>query len=177
MSGFIVEGKCKVQGTIRVTGNKNEALPLIAASLLCRSPLIFSNVPDIGDVRAMLSIATILGAKVSPLRDGQVTIDASELITTELPAKESSAIRASILFASALLVRKGHAEIRQPGGAPATEEALGVLRAMLRAGFIVLPEGEHSNTISFTPPLVITRPQLAAAARAFGQALKNLPFP
>jgi len=116
MSGFIVEGKCKVQGTIRVTGNKNEALPLIAASLLCRSPLIFSNVPDIGDVRAMLSIATILGAKVSPLRDGQVTIDASELITTELPAKESSAIRASILFASALLVRKGHAEIRQPVG-------------------------------------------------------------
>jgi 4-aminobutyrate aminotransferase-like enzyme len=68
-------------------------------------------------------------------------------------------------------------EIHQPGGAPATEEALGVLRAMLRAGFIVLPEGEHSNTISFTPPLVITRPQLAAAARAFGQALKNLPFP
>jgi len=66
-------------------------------------------------------------------------------------------------------------EIRRPGGAPATEEALGVLRAMLRAGFIVLPEGEHSNTISFTPPLVITRPQLAAAARALGQALKNLP--
>ena len=100
MSGFIVEGKCKLQGTIRVTGNKNEALPLIAASLLCRGPLTFSNVPDIGDVRAMLSIAAILGAKVSPLRDGQVTIDASELVTTELPVKESSAIRASILFAS-----------------------------------------------------------------------------
>jgi UDP-N-acetylglucosamine 1-carboxyvinyltransferase len=116
MSGFIVEGKCTLAGTIRVTGNKNEALPLIAASLLCRGPLTFSNVPDIGDVRAMLSIATILGAKVSPIRDGQVTIDATELVTTELPVKESSAIRASILFASALLVRKGHAEIRQPGG-------------------------------------------------------------
>jgi 4-aminobutyrate aminotransferase-like enzyme len=65
-------------------------------------------------------------------------------------------------------------EIRRPDGAPATAEALGVLRAMLRAGFIVLPEGEWSNIISFTPPLTITRPQLAAAARALGQALKNL---
>ena len=50
-----------------------------------------------------------------------------------------------------------------------------VVREMLRAGFIVLPEGEHSNIISFTPPLTITRAQLAAAARAFAQALKSLP--
>jgi UDP-N-acetylglucosamine 1-carboxyvinyltransferase len=116
MSGFIVEGKCTLQGTIRVTGNKNEALPLIAASLLCRTPVTFSNVPDIGDVRAMLAIATCLGAKVSPLSGGRVTIDAAEIVATELPLRESSSIRASILFASALLVRKGHAEIRQPGG-------------------------------------------------------------
>jgi len=66
-------------------------------------------------------------------------------------------------------------EIRQADGAPATGAALAVIREMLRAGFIVLPEGEHSNVISFTPPLTITRPQLAAAARAFHQALKNLP--
>jgi 4-aminobutyrate aminotransferase-like enzyme len=68
-------------------------------------------------------------------------------------------------------------EIRQPGGAPDTAAALGVVRGMLRAGFIVLPEGESSNIISFTPPLTITRPQLAAAARAFRQALNNLPSP
>jgi 4-aminobutyrate aminotransferase-like enzyme len=66
-------------------------------------------------------------------------------------------------------------EIRQPGGAPASEETLGVVREMLRAGFIVLPEGEHSNVISFTPPLTITRPQLAAAARALRQALNHFP--
>jgi UDP-N-acetylglucosamine 1-carboxyvinyltransferase len=116
MSGFIVEGKRKLHGTIRVTGNKNEALPLIAASLLCHSPVTFSNVPDIGDVRTMLSIAALLGAKVSLLRDGKVTIGTENLVTAELPLKESSAIRASILFASALLVRKGKAVIRQPGG-------------------------------------------------------------
>jgi len=116
MSGFIVEGKRKLHGTIMVTGNKNEALPLIAASLLCPAPVTFSNVPDIGDVRTMLAIAALLGAKVSPLRSGQVTISSEKLTTTELPIKESSAIRASILFASALLIRKGKAVIRQPGG-------------------------------------------------------------
>jgi UDP-N-acetylglucosamine 1-carboxyvinyltransferase len=61
MSGFIVEGKCRLKGTIRVTGNKNEALPLVAASLLCSGPVVFSNVPQIGDVVTMLSIASLLG--------------------------------------------------------------------------------------------------------------------
>lgn len=116
MSGFIVEGKRKLHGTITVTGNKNEALPLIAASLLCPAPVKFSNVPDIGDVHTMLAIAALLGAKVSPLRSGEVTINAEKLSATELPIKESSSIRASILFASALLVRKGKAVISQPGG-------------------------------------------------------------
>ncbi|HXR07360.1 MAG TPA: aspartate aminotransferase family protein [Candidatus Acidoferrum sp.] len=66
-------------------------------------------------------------------------------------------------------------EIRRPDGAPASAAARAVLEAMLCAGYIVLPEGEASNIISFTPPLTITRAQLAAAARAFGQALRNLP--
>lgn len=116
MGGFVVEGKCKLQGTLSVTGNKNEALPLIAAALLCRAPVTFSNVPDIGDVRTMLAVAAKLGAAVSPLDNGRVTIDAKDLAATELPAEESVTIRASILFASALLVRKGEAMIRQPGG-------------------------------------------------------------
>jgi 4-aminobutyrate aminotransferase-like enzyme len=66
-------------------------------------------------------------------------------------------------------------EIRQPGGAPASGETLGVVREMLRAGFIVLPEGGSSNVISFTPPLTITRSQLAAATRALRRALNHLP--
>jgi UDP-N-acetylglucosamine 1-carboxyvinyltransferase len=116
MSGFIVEGKCRLKGAIRVTGNKNEALPLVAASLLCSGPVTFSNVPRIGDVVTMLSIASLLGAEVSPLENGRVTIAARKIVSTELPLKESAAIRASVLFASALLVRTGRAVIRQPGG-------------------------------------------------------------
>ena len=116
MSGFIVEGKCRLKGTIHVTGNKNEALPLIAASLLCPGPVTFTNIPEIGDVAIMLSIASLLGVEVSPLKNGRVTLAAGKIISTELPLRESAAIRASILFASALLVREGRAVIRQPGG-------------------------------------------------------------
>jgi len=67
------------------------------------------------------------------------------------------------------------AEFIIPGGQPATTAALAVLRHLLRSGFIVLPEGEASNIISFTPPLTVTRPQLTTAARAFALAVEALP--
>jgi len=116
MSSFIVEGKHKLQGSIQVAGNKNEALPLLAASLISSSQVTFHNVPDIADVRNMLKIASVLGARVSSIVDGTVTIDPSEITCSTLPLELSSAIRASILFASSLLVRTGSAIIRQPGG-------------------------------------------------------------
>ena len=62
-------------------------------------------------------------------------------------------------------------EVRRHNGAPATEEALGLIKTMLHAGFILLPEGEHSNVISFTPPLTITEAQLKASVTALQKAL------
>ncbi len=116
MNRFIVEGKRELSGTIKVAGNKNEALPLIAAAMLCSRPQTFHNVPDIGDVRTMVSIAGILGARTDWISGDSLVIDASTLVTSELPVEQSCAIRASILFASALLVRTGKAVILQPGG-------------------------------------------------------------
>ncbi len=116
MSTFVVEGRKKLSGTIAVSGNKNEALPLIAAALLHDSPVTFTNIPEIGDVKEMLAIAAELGASVSPLKEGAVTIDASHISTSLLPLEHSSKIRGSILFASALLVRTGKAILPQPGG-------------------------------------------------------------
>ena len=116
MSGFIVEGKCTLKGSIQVAGNKNEALPLIAASLLCSSSVTLTNLPDIGDVRTMLDICSALGATASPVIDGSATIDPSVLSTSILPLELSNRIRASVLFASALVVRMGKVVISQPGG-------------------------------------------------------------
>ena len=116
MGCFVVEGKRKLNGRIRVSGNKNEALPVIAASLLCSDPVEICNLPDIGDVRCMLNISENLGAVVSPVLNGFVSIDAGKINSSILPIELSSKIRASILFASSLLVRTGKATICQPGG-------------------------------------------------------------
>ena len=113
---FIVEGKQKLSGTIAVAGNKNEALPLIAASLLSAHKSTFTNVPNIGDVQGMLTIARTLGATASEIVDHQCTIDSSSTIAHELPLSLAQHIRGSILFASALLVRTGKVNFPQPGG-------------------------------------------------------------
>ena len=62
-------------------------------------------------------------------------------------------------------------ELTLPDGRPATELALGAIKALLRRGFIFLPEGEHANIISFTPPLTITRSQLSNAVAALAEVL------
>jgi 4-aminobutyrate aminotransferase-like enzyme len=64
-------------------------------------------------------------------------------------------------------------ELCLPDGAPATEAALKVVKAMLQRGFILLPEGEHSNVIGFTPPLTISENQLRGAVRALGEELRR----
>ncbi|MFP4165465.1 MAG: UDP-N-acetylglucosamine 1-carboxyvinyltransferase [Chitinispirillaceae bacterium] len=116
MGSFLVEGKTKLSGTIRITGNKNEALPVIAAALLSDKTVRLTNVPDIGDVRSMLEIASNLGAGITNPEQNQYRIEALKITTSELPVELSNAIRASVLFASSLLVRTGKAVITQPGG-------------------------------------------------------------
>ena len=62
-------------------------------------------------------------------------------------------------------------ELRLPNGKPATEAAMAAIKKMLQRGFIMLPEGEHANVISFTPPLTITRAQLAKAVAELQKVL------
>lgn len=116
MSSMVVEGGARLSGTIAAAGNKNEALPVIAAALLCSEEVRVLNVPDIGDVRTMLKIGQALGAKVSSLSKGTVSIQATEIEDSTLPLELAQEVRASILFASSLLVRTGKATIPQPGG-------------------------------------------------------------
>ena len=66
-------------------------------------------------------------------------------------------------------------EIRLPDGQPATEATMRAVKKMLQRGFIMLPEGEHANVISFTPPLTITRAQLAKAVAALKEVLTTDP--
>lgn len=116
MSSFVVEGKKTLSGTISVSGNKNEALPLIAASLLSTGQITFHNVPDIGDVRTMAAIAEALGVSTTWRDRKTLSFCAASIATSSLPVELSNKIRASVLFASSLLARTGSAIIIQPGG-------------------------------------------------------------
>lgn len=116
MSHFKVVGKKRLSGELKVSGNKNEALPLIAAAMVTSNVSTLENIPNIGDVRGMCTIAKELGASVTPIEDNRLVIDSSTPLSSTLPLELSQKIRGSILFASSLLVRTGEALIPQPGG-------------------------------------------------------------
>ena len=116
MARFIVEGGTPLRGEIRPAGNKNEALPLIAAALLTDDPVTLRNVPRIRDVRGMLEIVSALGAKVEELDATTVRITAADLKSTDVPPALAREIRTSLLFAAPLLARHKKVTLGLPGG-------------------------------------------------------------
>ena len=115
MARFVVEGGTPLHGEITPAGNKNEALPLIAASLLTDDPVTLHNVPRIRDVRGMLEIATALGATVEEVDDHSVRITGAPR-SLAVPQKLAGEIRASLLFAGPLLARMKKVQLGLPGG-------------------------------------------------------------
>ncbi len=113
---FIVTGGRRLSGVVRPSGNKNEALPAIAAALLAPGVTVLENVPKIRDVLHMLDSAASVGAVITWIGPNEVSIDATE-IRTDAPKPEiASVIRGSFLLAAPLLHRKGHARLPRPGG-------------------------------------------------------------
>ena len=116
MERFIVEGGRRLDGTIRPGGNKNAALPILAACLLTDEPVTLRNLPDIQDVRVMLQILEQLGASVDRIEKNVVKIHAKGECGTTPDAQLARKIRASILLAGPLLARCGSAAVAKPGG-------------------------------------------------------------
>lgn len=115
MARFIVTGGRKLEGKIKVGGNKNAALKLIPAALVGNSPSTFTNVPEISDVAVMLELIEKLGAKVT--REGHtVTVDPRGLSSYDLDPSLSEKFRASVVLAAPLLARFGKAVVTPPGG-------------------------------------------------------------
>jgi UDP-N-acetylglucosamine 1-carboxyvinyltransferase len=113
---FIVEGGRRLEGTIRPGGNKNAALPILAACLLTDEPVVLRNLPDIQDVRVMLQILEGIGATVEHLEQNVVRITAKGEISCNPDTELSKKIRASILLAGPLLARCGMVSVAKPGG-------------------------------------------------------------
>ena len=119
MSHLVIQGRRTVSGTHRVSGNKNAALPMIAASLLTAEPVTLTNVPDISDVRVMLEALKSFGSAVDAAnlpRDGVVKIQTPKLKSAKIAPELAAKLRTSFLFAGPLLARAGRASLPPPGG-------------------------------------------------------------
>ena len=117
MQELVIQGGKTVSGTLAISGNKNAALPMIAASLLTADEVALANVPDISDVAAMLDAAKTFGAKI--VRDtaaGTVRISTPKLKSAKIDSSLAAKTRTSFLFAGPLLARAGRASLPPPGG-------------------------------------------------------------
>lgn len=115
MPSLIIQGRKPLGGTLRVAGNKNAALPMIAALMLTDEPCVLHNVPDILDVRTMLDIARFLGAEAE-LKKGTLTFHCPKVTRTEVDKELCLRNRTSILFAGPMLARCGRVALGRPGG-------------------------------------------------------------
>ncbi|HVM57171.1 MAG TPA: UDP-N-acetylglucosamine 1-carboxyvinyltransferase [Gaiellaceae bacterium] len=113
---FFIEGARPLNGRIRAAGNKNGALPILAACLLTDAEVVLHNVPRILDVQTMLDLMADLGVEVDWPGDNDVRIQAANVTKTELDEELCSRIRASVLLAGPLLARFGSAIVPPPGG-------------------------------------------------------------
>src|SRR5437868_15528820 len=118
MEKFVIEGGAPLSGMVAPAGNKNGALPLIAASLLTEDELVLRNVPRIADVEAMIDLVADLGATVDWRADNELAICGAGVDVGDVsPDRElSERIRASFLLAGPLLARFGRADMPPPGG-------------------------------------------------------------
>ena len=116
MEAFVIEGGQPLNGHVKAAGNKNGALPILAACLLTPEPVVLSNVPRILDVETMLELLADVGADVDWTGANEVRVHAAEVAKLELDEGLCSRMRASVLVAGPLLARCGRVSLPPPGG-------------------------------------------------------------
>src|SRR2546423_14155360 len=102
---FVINGGQPLNGRVTAAGNKNGALPILAACLLTSEPVVLHNVPRIRDVETMMALLADVGAEVEWTGENEVRVQAAEITTHELDAELASRIPASLLPAGPLLAR------------------------------------------------------------------------
>jgi UDP-N-acetylglucosamine 1-carboxyvinyltransferase len=181
MEKFLIHGGAPLSGTVVPAGNKNGALPILAASVLTEDEIVVRNVPRIKDVEAMLGLLDHMGVRVAWTGDNEVTLCAGDLSPdcVEVDRPLSERIRASFLLAGPLLARFGRAVMPPPGGdvigRRRLDPHLDAFRA-LGADFVFnrdidlrAPRGLRATDVFMDEPSVMgTENALLAAARTPG---------
>ena len=180
MEKFVIDGGIALSGTVVPAGNKNGALPILAASVLTEDEVVVRNVPRINDVGAMLSLLEALGVRISWLSDHDVALCAVDVSPeATLDRALSERIRASFLLAGPLLARFGRVRMPPPGGDvigrrrldPHLDafKALGATVEHARDIEMCAPGGLRAGDVFMDEPSVMaTENALLAAARTPG---------
>ncbi len=116
MDKLVIEGGHPLRGSIKISGAKNAALPLIAATLLAPGRHTVRNVPNLRDTRTILKLLESFGAKTELAADGTLTVDSDEISNLEASYELVKTMRASVLVLGPLLARFGRARVSLPGG-------------------------------------------------------------
>jgi UDP-N-acetylglucosamine 1-carboxyvinyltransferase len=116
MQSFVIEGGRPLSGSVRAAGNKNAALPILAATVLASGEIRLSNVPRIRDVETMVELLADIGADAEWTGPNEIRVDSSGVVKTSLDPELCRRIRASFLLAGPLLSRFGRVVIPPPGG-------------------------------------------------------------
>lgn len=112
-----ITGGTPLRGNVTISGSKNAALPILAATLLTREDVLLSNVPDLSDIRTMIELLQSLGAEAEFDRErGEVRVRAATITSTDAPPHLVEKMRASFLVAGPLLARMGRMQASTPGG-------------------------------------------------------------
>ena len=134
----IVGGK-RLKGEVKLQGSKNAALPILAASVLCRGQIRIENCPDIADVHELLYALSFAGIK-NELHDGRLDLDTSEAVPFSFGQEFAKKTRGGILLLGAFLGRFHEAEIAYPGGCVIGARPIDLHCSVLRALHVSLSE-------------------------------------
>src|SRR5829696_3318592 len=160
---YIVEGGATLSGSIRPSGNKNAALPIIAASLLSEHPVTLQNVPRIRDTETLVELVQSVGASAEWVDRNTLHIHAKTIRPSDLDPELCRKIRASILLAGPLLARCGEITLPPPGG-----DVIG--RRRLDTHFLAL-ERLGADVFLDEPSVTATENALVAATAARGTTI------
>ena len=179
MSTLLIEGGLRLSGAVEVEGNKNAALPLLAACLLTKEECVLTNVPRISDVEVMARLLLDLGAEVEGIGTTTLRVRCPDVRKDEPDAALVGRLRGSVLLLGPLLARRGRAHLAPPGGDfPARRsiathlealEAMGARRAAGPGHVLEVPSGlRPASMYLYEASVTGTETALLAAAAAQG---------
>src|SRR6266545_806677 len=144
MSTLLIEGGQRLSGSVDVEGNKNSALPLLAACLLTKDECVLTNVPRISDVEVMARLLLDLGGEVEGIGSTTLRIRCPDVIKDEPDPALVGRLRGSVLLLGPLLARRGRAHLAPPGGDfPARRTISTHLEALVSMGAVVVDAPGH----------------------------------